>query len=1234
MVVSTIALRKKLGFVGGTARAFDALIESQARQHGLSVVEYKTRLEQEILAERLQRQTEAKRGQNRRAYVNRKLRFEAARKIGQATVQAILKKNDVRTHFYDSALDGQEHVRKIEARKADMKVSALSDTVRRETFVVRSAEDTADGTPVEHVQKVLSDHAAVVTAMLRDKSTAGRYFKVALGCSLVLEKKEHGRTATTLVAVRSPFVAAHSSSQHDNSWFKTVVDSLVQQISSRIATIESGFVLQRVVSIFVDKFEYKRPGVRRPRSGGAYVSLPQAVSNRQACINVKNLDERCLMYCIAYTLFSNVLPAVHLQRPERWGNVLDRVAVPDKAEFPVPLEQLPLWEEANGVRLCVWGHNPNFPGGFEQLWVSEHTSGTWVDTLLVEEDGRGHYVIIKDLPRLLGLPAKSHVCRRCGGGFKTFGELDGHLASCERGAHLGGARVKPAGQLALSFPKPGRDQLEFSRHDSQTRAAFVGYADLETRLDPQTGACIPIAYRLLVVNGVTGNSFDSRGHIATTDDPAEVVRHFWRAVRHVVHRVRKFIKNTNLPMRPLTDAEQAVMRERKRCHICHQFFQPGDQVAADHEHFTGEFLGPAHMRCNLNRNRKCFVLPIFFHNASGFDGHFLLQELPPGKAKIRSIPLNGQRFLCFSTAGAQILDSNQFFHCPLAALGDALAPEHRRFSGVDTSKGLFPHGWLDSVEKLGNTSLPPLEAWTNGLTGRAFTEEDVAAANQLFVAKRCKTVGRYLKWYLAQDVALLADAFEALRNRMLGHFGIDPAMFPTLPSYMWQAWLRARVFERPAPRPIQLFTDEQMYNLVIRAKRGGIAIVGKRFAEDGAILALDVNSMYASVMASNNLPCDGWRWAVEVDTPAKLEAMAQAWQPGAASGFFAEVDLDVPSAWRQDPVHLGLPLAPEHVVVQKAWLSDYQQAQLPDGRLDAASRLVCSLLPKRRYVCHAGALQLYLSTGMVLKKVHKVLTFCQAPVLRETVTKTLGLRAAATNPLDKLLWKLAANSLFGKTVENPERHTNTTLCTSKEQLLRHSWKPGFDFTIINENLVAVHTQKTRCTITRPVAIGVAILELAKVALYRAWHSVCKLFPTAELLLTDTDSLIFHVPDGDRAACAAALRAEPWVGSEPGQLKLQDDITGFCGLSPKMYALKLAGGEDVCRAKGLPYAVAADLGYERYKQALFSGDSSAVTFSAIVSRDHQVGIKQLTRVGLSAVDVKFYRPDAVTFRPFW
>ena len=130
----------------------------------------------------------------------------------------------------------------------------------------------------------------------------------------------------------------------------------------------------------------------------------------------------------------------------------------------------------------------------------------------------------------------------------------------------------------------------------------------------------------------------------------------------------------------------------------------------------------------------------------------------------------------------------------------------------------------------------------------------------------------------------------------------------------------------------------------------------------------------------------------------------------ADQGFFLEVDLEYPHSLHKD--HNDYPLAPEKLAVSKDQMSPYQLQLVEElGASFNCKKLVPNLMRKTRYVLHYRNLQLYLSLGLRLSKVHKVLAFHQSPWMTPYIHKNTQLRTQAKNDFEKDLYKLMNNAV-------------------------------------------------------------------------------------------------------------------------------------------------------------------------------------------------------------------------------
>ena len=97
-------------------------------------------------------------------------------------------------------------------------------------------------------------------------------------------------------------------------------------------------------------------------------------------------------------------------------------------------------------------------------------------------------------------------------------------------------------------------------------------------------------------------------------------------------------------------------------------------------------------------------------------------------------------------------------------------------------------------------------------------------------------------------------------------------------------------------------------------------------------------------------------------------------------------------------------------------LSDYQK-YLNDKlniKYSEDKKLILDLLPKKNYKVYYKNLEYYMKLGLKVTKIHKILTFDEKPFLKEYIDLNTNLRKKAKNLLEKDLFKLMNNAIFGK----------------------------------------------------------------------------------------------------------------------------------------------------------------------------------------------------------------------------
>ena len=128
------------------------------------------------------------------------------------------------------------------------------------------------------------------------------------------------------------------------------------------------------------------------------------------------------------------------------------------------------------------------------------------------------------------------------------------------------------------------------------------------------------------------------------------------------------------------------------------------------------------------------------------------------------------------------------------------------------------------------------------------------------------------------------------------------------------------------------------------------------------------------------------------------------------------MDLEYPAELHES--HNEYPLAPERLKVKKEWLSGYQANLLEDDNILNTEKLVQNLMDKTKYVLHYRNLQLYLSLGMKLKKIYRILEFNETPWMEPYIRMNTEFRKKSNSAFQKDFYKLMNNSVFGQTMEN------------------------------------------------------------------------------------------------------------------------------------------------------------------------------------------------------------------------
>ena len=161
----------------------------------------------------------------------------------------------------------------------------------------------------------------------------------------------------------------------------------------------SGWVLEQIESVFLQISRYK------PIRGASYIPTPEGLRKKEAIINVQNVDD---MLCFIYSILAFLHPVSykdHPYRPNKYKKYLKELNY-EGIKMPMAVKDIDKFEKINNLIINVYACER----GGSEIWLRRISKkrGEAINLLMIEDDGRYHYALIKDLNRLLRSPADTN----------------------------------------------------------------------------------------------------------------------------------------------------------------------------------------------------------------------------------------------------------------------------------------------------------------------------------------------------------------------------------------------------------------------------------------------------------------------------------------------------------------------------------------------------------------------------------------------------------------------------------------------------------------------------------------------------------------------------------------------------------------------------------------------------------------------------------------------------------
>ena len=531
----------------------------------------------------------------------------------------------------------------------------------------------------------------------------------------------------------------------------------------------------------------------------------------------------------------------------------------------------------------------------------------------------------------------------------------------------------------------------------------------------------------------------------------------------------------------MREEEEHLFQQSNCCHICEQLVNNEDEKVRDYCHVTGKFRGVTHCSCNVNYHSTTKI-PVIFHNLRGYDSHLIFSDLNQFDVKISVIPNGLEKYMAFFLGkNIVFIDSMQFMNSSLDKLVKNLSDEDFKylveefgFDNLEILK-LCARKYFFSSTKKGKID-------NDGkISDGHISIEDYLLCEKIWNKFEMKNMDDYHDHYLKKDVLLLEDVFQKFIDTCLKYYELDPCHYFSSPGLSWDAMLKMTGIK------LEKISDIDMYYFIEKGTRGGVSYIAKKYAKANNkymndydtgkpstfITYLDMNNLYGWAM-SEYLPYGEFKWIENIDgfDVKSIDERSD-------TGYFLEVDLVYPDELHD--LHNDYPLAPDKLAVSSDILSKYCKTIADKYKIKVGDvkKLIPNLSNKTKYVLHYRNLQLYLSLGIKVTKIHRILELKQSDWMKQYIDFNTEKRKSANN-FDKDFFKLMINSVYSKTMENLRKRINVRIVSNKKDFLKYTSRPTYiAHKIFVKDYAAIHEIKPILMLSKPIYVGLTVLELSK-----------------------------------------------------------------------------------------------------------------------------------------------------------
>ena len=318
----------------------------------------------------------------------------------------------------------------------------------------------------------------------------------------------------------------------------------------------------------------------------------------------------------------------------------------------------------------------------------------------------------------------------------------------------------------------------------------------------------------------------------------------------------------------------------------------------------------------------------------------------------------------------------------------------------------------------------------------------------------------------------------------------------------------------------------------------------------------------------------------------------------------------------------------------------------PDNYIQT-KKLICDWSNKKNYLIHYRMLKFYIRHGMIIDKIHNIISFRQSRWLEKYISFNTQKRNKAKNDFEKDFYKLLNNAFYGKTMENVRNRLKIKFIKKDDyrEIIKQQSKLTFNGIHKSyDNCDSYTFKQIEVLMDKPIYLGFTVLELSKLHMYETYYDILQPYfgqeniqlhyidTDAFVLSLETQNIIEDLKNLEDIFDFSNLNKNHELFSNKnkkviGKFKIETPknifIDEFIVLRSKMYAFKCKDKkENKNKLKGISKGQSKNIKFKEYYNCLFGREYQQECDNFILrSINHEMVLQKVKKSTLSIFDDK-------------